>query len=182
MTGDRWMSRLTAGWLCAFLLVLPGTLAGQEDSGATDTNDDQAAEASAGSIGVGLQSSFPAYGASLMLNVTEAVSLQGVVGPIGNLNTYAARGLLRFDREEYRDFYAYGMVGGWTYSLLGNSETVPGAGAGVGIEGDIQGLDPDEDLPPIYLNAEFGLGIVNFDQVAYNFSSLMFGVGIHYRF
>ncbi len=168
--------------LCLALLVaLPGGLAAQE-ADAEETSGDQAAETESLEWGVGFQSSFPAYGFSVMYDWTDKITAQGVIGPLGTLNTFAARGLYRFERREHHDFYAYGMVGGWSYSTLGVSETVPGIGAGAGIEGDLRGLFEDEDFPPIFLNAELGLGIVNFDQVAYDFSTFMFGVGAHYRF
>lgn len=167
---------LVIGVLC--LATLPDDLGAQQQADAVQTQSAEQQDAESPTLGLGFQSSFPAYGLSLMVDVTEVASLQGIVGFFGTLNTYAARGLYRFNRETYHDFYGYGMVGGWSYAGI---ETVPGGGVGAGFEGDIRGLNPEGDLPPLFFNFELGLGFVNFDQAAYNFSTLMFGVGVHYR-
>lgn len=130
--------------------------------------------------GVGFQGTFPASGISGMIDLTDAITAQAIIGFYGNLKTYAGRGLYRFRKENFWNLYGYGMVGAWSYSLVGESETVPGFGAGAGIEYDWRGWNPE--LPSISWNLELGLGVVNFDKVNYNFSTLLIGAGVHYRF
>lgn len=72
--------------------------------------------------------------------------------------------------------YPYYGWEGWNYKE--KTESVMGFGAGAGIEYDWRALSPN--LPPIRWNAEIGLGRVGLEY--YNFSTLMFGVGGHYRF
>jgi hypothetical protein len=130
--------------------------------------------------GVGFQSAFPAYGLSGMMDINEDISVQAIVGFFGSLKTFAARGLYNFQREDYWNLYGFGMLGVWNYSIGSVSETVPGFGLGAGISYDWRAFNAD--LPPLFWNLELGLGIVNFDEVNYNFSTFMFGAGVHYRF
>ena len=127
---------------------------------------------------VGFQSSFPAWGLSAKKNFGEKYAIQAIIGPVGALKTFAGRGLMKIKEDEMWSMYGYGTVGIWHYSFLGVGETVLGYGAGAGIEYDIRSLD--EDLPPIYLNAELGIGVVNFGEVDYNFSTITIGIGAHY--
>lgn len=130
--------------------------------------------------GVGFQGSFPAYGISGMMDINETISAQAIIGFFSHLKTYAARGLYRFRQEDNWNLYGYGMIGIWNYGAFGVSETVVGFGAGAGIEYDWRAFDPD--LPPLFWNIELGLGVANFDKVAYDFNTLLIGVGVHYRF
>lgn len=200
MGDQHWIGLLTAAVMA---ISLPVDLAAQEAIGATDgaaavrSISIDATEGSGSTIALpaqdsaddeelryaaGFQSSFPAYGLSFMIDMTKKVSLQGVVGPFGSLRTYAGRGIYRFNDDDYHATYGYGMAGGWNYSLTGLTETTFGAGAGIGVEGDIRGLEPEGDIPPVVFSAEIGLALVNFNQVAYNFSTITAGFGIHYRF
>lgn len=138
--------------------------------------------------GIGLQFSFPAWGLSGMIDLKEDVSIQGIFGLFGDLTTIAGRGLYRFRQEPYWNIYGYGMLGIWSYpytelegwSWEEKTETTLGFGVGVGIEYNWQAWD--EELPPIWYNAEFGIGSVNFDKANYNFSTMMLGAGAHYKF
>jgi hypothetical protein len=130
--------------------------------------------------GVGFQGTWPAYGISGMMDINEEISAQAIVGFFGNLNTFAARGLYRFQNEDYWNLYGFGMVGAWSYSVGSLSETSPGFGLGGGISYDWRAFDPN--LPPLFWNLELGIGFVNFDEVDYNFSTILFGAGVHYRF
>ncbi len=143
--------------------------------------------------GVGFQSSFPAWGLSGMVDLNDQISVQGILGFIGDLKTYAGRGIYRFRREDKWNAYGYGMVGAWSYTgyqitsvfpytTKETTETVMGFGAGVGIEYDWRAWLNNSDMPPIMWNVEIGIANVNFDEVDYDFSSFVFGVGAHYRF
>ena len=139
-------------------------------------------------FGIGFQSSFPAYGISGMLDVGPNISVQGILGAFGDLKTFAGRGIYRFRKEPYWNTYGYGMIGVWSYpwykwegwNFVEKTETTMGFGAGVGIDYNWQGWSPD--LPPIWWNLELGIGMVEFEDADYNFSTIMFGVGVHYRF
>jgi hypothetical protein len=134
-------------------------------------------------FGIGLQFTLPAWGISGMVDVAENISAQGIFGVFADLKTYAARGIYRFKKETYWNVYGYGMVGAWSYTnwlFEENTETVMGFGAGTGIEYDWRALA--SGLPPLFFNLEMGLSSVNFNEVAYNFSSFMVGAGLHYRF
>ncbi len=54
-----------------------------------------------GRIGVGFQASFPAWGFSGMVDLTNKLSIQGIFGLLGDLKTYAGRGIYRFKVEPY---------------------------------------------------------------------------------
>lgn len=139
--------------------------------------------------GAGFQGSFPAYGLSGMMDINEMISVQAILGFFGSLNTYAGRGLYRFKKEEDWEIYGYGMIGAWSYDgvrfrtgfgIENYTETVIGFGAGAGLEYDWRAFNPD--LPPLFWNIELGIGIVDFNDVNYNFNTLLIGAGVHYRF
>lgn len=139
--------------------------------------------------GVGFQSSFPAWGISGSMDINETITAQAIIGFFSGLKTYAGRGLYRFKKEQYWEIYGYGMLGLWSYDgvrfrsgvgLEDHTETVLGFGAGAGLEYDWRAFNPD--LPPLFWNFELGVGFVEFDEVDYDFSALLIGVGVHYRF
>ena len=140
-------------------------------------------------FGIGFQSAFPSWGISGMVDVSDKISIQGILGAFSVLKTYAGRGIYRFKKETYWNAYGYGMLGAWSYpgykigtgwSLEETTETVMGFGAGAGIEYDWRGLNPK--LPPLFWNLEIGLGSVKFKEIDYNLSAFMFGAGVYYRF
>ncbi len=136
--------------------------------------------------GAGFQGSFPASGLSGMMNITDDIAVQAILGFFGNLRTFAGRGLYKFQEEDFWDLYGYGMIGAWSYQgfAIGNNtrqrETVLGLGAGAGFQYDWRAYNPE--FPPISWNIELGIGFVDFNEVNYNFSTIMFGAGVHYRF
>ncbi len=133
-----------------------------------------------GRYGVGFASSWPAYGVSGTLQISETLTAEAVLGFLGAVSNFSGRAWYRFKRDPSYDLYGYGGAGVYRYGYFGGTENVLGLGGGVGVEAGLQSLLDDEDLPPIFLNAEFGLAYANFDF--YNFSSFTFGSGIHYRF
>lgn len=138
-----------------------------------------------GRFGIGVASSWPAYGISGTLQVSETLTAEAVLGFFGSVSNFSVRGWYRFNRNESYDLYAYGAVGvyRYRYNLIINSgtESVLGLGAGGGIEGSLQKLFEEEDFPPIFVNAELGLAFASFEYYS-GFSALIFGIGIHYRF
>ncbi|MBX2822734.1 MAG: hypothetical protein KTR29_23755 [Rhodothermaceae bacterium] len=141
-----------------------------------------------GRYGIGIGSAWPAYGISGTLQVSETITAEAVLGFFGDVSNFGGRLWYRFNRNEKYDLYGYGAVGVYTYRgfdpfLLDNrvSETVLGIGAGAGIEAGLPKLFDDEDLPPIFINAELGLAFGSFQYYG-GFSSIGLGLGVHYRF
>ncbi len=148
----------------------------------------QASPDAPGRMGLGFQSSWPAYGLSGTYEVSEKVTAQGVIGAFGSLTTVSARGLYHFQREEKYSLYGFGTAGIWrhSYRIIGVSEsqTSPGVGGGAGVELDWRRLlDADgsgSGFPPLFSTIDLGFVAASFDN--YNFSGLVIGAGLHYRF
>lgn len=150
-------------------------------------------------FGIGLQILYPVWGISGIMDVTDNISVQGILGPLGDVQIYAVRGIYRFRKEPKWNVYGYGMIGVFrhtythTYTYYTDypyypyseikletvTETAAGLGVGVGIEYDWRALAPN--LPPILWNLEFGLQQVNFKS-DYQFPEATFGAGLYYRF
>lgn len=144
-----------------------------------------------GKYGIGFGSSWPSYGLSGTLQISETLTAEAMVGFLGALRNFGAKGWYRFNRNDNYDLYGYATVNLFQYSYdriaptppferIDDTENVLGLGAGAGIEAGIQTLFKDADLPPIFLNWEIGIGYADFDF--YDFSAFVFGGGIHYRF
>lgn len=138
-----------------------------------------------GRYGIGFGSAWPAYGISGTLQMNQTITVEAVLGLFGTVTNFGGRLWYRFNQNEKYDLYGYGAVGVYRYSArvlgIGVSENVLGLGAGAGIEAGIAKLFDDEELPPIFLNAELGLAFGSFEYYG-GFSTLSFGFGAHYRF
>jgi hypothetical protein len=167
----------TAALLVAFLFPMAGELSGQSNG-------------EVGRAGIGFQSSWPAYGISGTYDLNQRLTGQAVVGAFGTLSTFSARGLYHFQREEKYSLFGYGTAGVWRHSfrILGtsDSETSPGLGGGAGIELNWRGiLDGNgsgnaSGFPPLFSSIDLGFVAASFDN--YNFSGMVIGAGLHYRF
>lgn len=133
-----------------------------------------------GRYGIGFASSWPAYGLSGTLQVNEKITAEAVLGFFGTVSNIGARGWYRFNRKPEYDLYGYAGVGLYQWGNRVYNEDVIGLGGGVGIEAGLGRLFDDPSFPPIFVNAEVGLAYANFKY--YNFSSFIFGAGVHYRF
>lgn len=142
-----------------------------------------------GKYGVGFASTWPSYGLSGTYQLSEMLTAEAVVGFFGAVRNFGARGWYRFNRSAKYDFYGYAGVNMYQYryrtinsafQTVRDTESVLGLGAGVGMEAGIRSLFKDQELPPIFLNWELGLALASFEY--YNFSSFVWGGGIHYRF
>jgi hypothetical protein len=131
-------------------------------------------------MGVGFQSTWPAYGLSGIYDVNPQVSAQAVVGFLGSWTTLSGRALYRFAQQPSFDPYGYGMVGLWRYSSGFANASAASFGGGAGIDFDLRRVGPE--LPPLYLNMELGLSVVNLDLAGYTGAVMAFGAGFHYRF
>ncbi len=165
----------TAALVAAVLTSMAGELAAQ-------SNGD------VGRVGLGFQSSWPAYGVSGTYDLNQRLTGQAVVGAFGTLSTFSARGLYHFQREEKYSLFGYGTAGVWRHSFraLGTSqsETSPGLGGGAGIElnwrGILDGSGNGSGFPPLFSSIDLGFVAATFDN--YNFSGMVIGAGLHYRF
>lgn len=143
-----------------------------------------------GRFGIGFASSWPAYGISGTMHFNERITGEAVLGFLGTISNLGGRAWYRFNRQTNYDLYGYAAASLYQYRYnafdpltLGTrkeTENVIGIGGGAGIETGLRALFKDETLPPIFFNWEIGLALANFDY--YNFSSFVFGGGIHYRF
>jgi hypothetical protein len=132
-------------------------------------------------IYAGFQSSWPSHGLSVKMDFNDKVTGQAVVGFFGDLNNYSVRGIYKFKKEAFYNLYGYGSLGLWTWDsdyASWDDESVVGFGGGAGFEYDLRGID--RSFIPLFVNAELGLNIANFDH--YNYNSIGLGLGVHYKF
>ena len=141
-----------------------------------------------GRYGVGLGSSWPAYGLSGTIQISETITGEAILGFFGDVTNFGGRIWYRFNRNAKYDIYGYGGVGVYRYkgfdSILldiGVSEGVLGLGFGAGVEAGLAKLFDDEDFPPIFVSAELGIALASFEYYG-GFSTISLGFGIHYRF
>lgn len=168
--------------ILTLLITLPITTNGQEQVAPAETTI-QTVGMQGGKYGVGMTSSWPVYGLSGTMQFNETITGEAVLGIFGALTSYGGRLWYRFDPNENYDFYGYGSLSILQYRygrFGGGTESVMGLGAGAGVESSLQKIFDDEDFLPLFVNAELGLALANFDH--YNFSSFVFGFGIRYRF
>jgi len=134
-----------------------------------------------GRYGIGFASSWPVYGISGTIQVSETITGEAVLGFLGYYTSIGGRLWYRFSRNEQYDIYGFGGLGLYRYNrgILDTNSLVLGVGAGG--EVSLMKLIDDEDFPPIFLNAELGLSFGSFDS-AVGYNVLTFGVGAHYRF
>ncbi len=136
----------------------------------------QTLQAQEESIGVGVQYQYPSFGLSGMFDVTEDVTVQGTVGFIGTVQTYGVRGLYHFTSDTFWRAYGYGEVGLINWQVAGDTETSFGGGIGAGVEYGLQAFN--EELPPVYYNAN--VGVVTNDY--FDGFSMNFGTGVMFKF
>jgi len=137
------------------------------------------ASAEDGKLSVGGQSSWLSHGASVKYDFTDKITGQAIAGLFGTLTNFSARGLYDFYEKPNFTLYGYGSIGVWKWSNAYYDESIMGYGAGAGIEYDIRKLDPT--FPPLFLTAEAGATVVNFDHYT-GYNTLTTGVGVHYKF
>ena len=135
-------------------------------------------------IYLGFQSASLSYshGLSAKMDFTDKITGQAILGFLGTFNTYTARGLYKFNQDRFYNMYGYGSVGLWSWDggRYWDDETSMTFGGGAGFEYDIRGLGADKNFP-VFINAELGLNIVNFDNYG-SVSTLGLGIGVHYKF
>lgn len=131
-------------------------------------------------FGIGTGSAFNAFGISGTYDVNETITAEAILGIFGSLTSLGGRVWYRFNRNEGYDLYGFGGVSFLSYGSFIDEDAV-GVSGGVGIEVGLPQLIGDPDFPPIFLNADIGLGFATFD--AYDgFSLFGGGGGIHFRF
>lgn len=161
----------------ALCLLVPAAVAAQEAPPEADGAQGYERE---GTMGAGVQLTWPTYGFSFMLDLSEQLSVQAVVGA-GFGFLVSGRGLFRFSPQELFIPYAYGEVGTRTgFQGFGRLNF----GAGGGIEADPRRILEDmEDLPPVYVSLEVGLNVTTFGAgTTGTRTRLQAGPALHYRF
>jgi len=138
-------------------------------------------------FGIGVQSSWPAYGLSGIYDANERMTAQLVLGALGTVTTISGRLLYHFKRLEKYNWYGFGTVGMWRHSFrlagIDDSETAVAFGGGAGIELDWRRIIESDggEFPPLYSTIDIGLtATTGFDH--YSWSALTWGIGLHYRF
>ncbi|WP_299100841.1 hypothetical protein [uncultured Winogradskyella sp.] len=142
-----------------------------------------------GKLGVGLASSFPAYGLSAKYNFTETHAGQVILGSAAygfGTSSLAISGRYLYNFESggnklvYRP-YAYGQLGYFSVKVkfLDVSESYNTVSFGVG--GGIEGTIP-EFVEGLAFNVELGYVGGSFDKGIGSFAGFAYGVGIHYYF
>ena len=134
-----------------------------------------------GKFGVGFSSAYPSYGPSGTLQLNEKITVEAILGFLGVINNYGGRVWYRFKIDQTFDLYAVGGVNAFRFSNRFFNENVIGFSVGAGAESGLQALLDDPEMPPVFFNAELGLGFANFNRYG-GFNLLSFGVGVHYRF
>ena len=130
-------------------------------------------------FGIGLGGTFFAYGLSGTYDVNDIITAEAILGFIGTVTSAGGRLWYRFNQNPGYDLYGYGGV---SFLRVGGliDETAIGLSGGVGLEIGLPQLLDNDEFPPIFLNADIGLGFSTFDT--YNYSAFAGGSGIHYRF
>lgn len=140
-----------------------------------------------GTLGVGVNYSFPVYGISAKYNFTETHTAQVILG--GSSYSFGTNGLNLSGRYIYNfkvpesDFifrpYVYGQLGYASVRIFNNERfNSVSYGTGGGIE-----FTFEDFIDGLYFNAELGFFSVNFNNIlAGSVSGLAWGGGIHYRF
>ena len=140
-------------------------------------------------IGVGLQSSFPVYGLSAKIGITDQIMGQAIIAPFGassgtvgySLNFYGARGIYRFtDPDRVAVPYAFAGAGlirsTFTSGTTSTSANIVGWSLGAGLEFFPNFLDN------LGLSVELGYGSMSVGSGNIAINSMTYGGGLHYYF
>lgn len=177
-------------FILSLLFITVQNAVAQDASGSTAASESDASTnlidltvpvgAQSGQFGVGMGSSWPAYGVSGTYRVNDKITAEAIVGLLGTVQSFAGRGWYRFKQDPTYDLYGFATAGLFRYDYVVDTESVLGIGGGAGIELSWAKILDKPDFPPIYSNFDLGLILANFDH--YNWSGFAFGGGIHYRF
>ena len=111
-------------------------------------------------------------GASVIYDMNVDTSIQGIFSLGSRSQIVEGRVLYRFYQKRY--WNAYGFGSGGIYNISDSPGFI--GGGGIGVEYDIKGLD--RSLPPVSVNADVGLIVLD------DLSSInnKIRIGLHYRF
>lgn len=141
-------------------------------------------------IGVGIQSSFPTFGLSARVGITDQVMAQAIVAPFSassgdfgySVTFYGARGIYRFTESD-RTAVPYAFAGAGLIrstlkmgSLGSTSSNMLGWNLGAGLEFFPSFLDN------LGASVELGYGAMNVGTTGISVAGVNYGVGIHYYF
>lgn len=139
-------------------------------------------------LGFGLQSSFPTYGLSAKIGISDRVLAQAIIAPFASakskdfgysVNYFGARGIYRLsDPDASVVPFAFAGAGVIRSSMnfMGTKSTTNylGWSLGAGLEFFPGFLDN------LGVSAELGYGSMNVNSVGVSVSSISLGVGLHY--
>ena len=133
------------------------------------------AQTQKGNYRIGVQSSTlfkGTAGVSMIYDRNVDSSIQGILSLGSRTLILEGRILYRFHQKKNWNVYGFGSVG------LYNTFDSPGfiGGTGLGVEYDIKSLNPA--LPPVSVNADLGLMVMDNLNSFYN----ILRIGFHYRF
>ncbi len=139
-------------------------------------------------LGFGIQSSFPTYGLSARVGITDQVLAQAIVAPFSassgdfgySVTFYGARGLYRFTESD-RTAVPYAFAGAGLIrstvkmgTLGSTSSNMLGWNIGAGVE-----LFPGF-LDNLGASLELGYGAMNVSSLGVSLNAMNFGFGLHY--
>lgn len=139
-------------------------------------------------IGIGVQSSFPTFGLSARIGVTEQIQVQPIIAPFSassgdfgySVTFFGARGIYRFTETD-RVAVPYGFAGAGLIrstlkmgSLGSQSSNMLGWSLGAGLEFFPGFLDN------LGASVELGYGSMNVGAAGASISGVTYGVGLHY--
>ncbi len=139
-----------------------------------------------GRLGVGFYSAFPRplLAISLKADLTDALALEGIVSPLGELSAYGLKASYSFVFEPAYRVYGFGtgLFGPdpvYYAAYFGDPFTVFTFGGGVGLEFSYAALFGTAASLPIWANFDLGLASRSLTGTGV---SVYFGSGVSFRF
>ncbi len=148
--------------LSLFLLLIPSPVAAEEK------------EAYLLRLGGGLQSVFPEFGYSGIFNISKRSALQGIFIYTDSALIYGGKYIYRFIRRPSHNFYAYGMLGHFTFLAPEELVSTPGVISGIGLE-----FTTNDFIANLKYNLEIGYSSVGSPDLCSN-PAVVYGCGIHF--
>lgn len=134
-------------------------------------------------IGVGFQRiTWNCWGLSAIVDLSPSLSVEGLLGLVGDRHANGLRGLVRFLKKDQINGYGYVLIGAETTEEYSGSyivkETGMVVGGGVGAEYNL----PVSRALVVSFNAELGVeNMSGFEVIDANYFTVTYAAGIHLR-
>ncbi len=126
-------------------------------------------------LGGGIQSVFPEFGYSAILNLNRTSALQGIFVYNDYTLIYGGKYIHRFWRRPTHNFYAYGLLGHFSFFTYNwDFVSSPGLIAGVGLE-----FTTSDFIANLKYNIEIGYSTVGSPWAPAD-TTIVYGCGIHF--